>query len=374
MQKTAVISVILLFLLTACLRGVGFGFSMDDTSFKGDLRLRYQYEKAEDEAAAAETTRHRERVRFRLGFETAVSNILNVGMRLASGSDDPRSTNQTLENSFSSKNIHLDRTYLEFVPRHGISLRGGKFNDALVSHDDLLWDSDITFEGQAIGVAMPLADGLLFTVNGGMFLLDETKTSGSDPHMFAAQPTVALDLGGTLSAEFGIAYYAFSHVQGAVLDHSAGTNAMSGTAGTLNGAGLRYDYDSVNPSAAIDFVFEKSDGTGYRVRMIGDFIYNPDAEESGYLAGLGVGHAQTKHPGSWEVSYTWRRLERDAFLDVFPDSDFYGGKTGVAGHEVVLNYTLAKHFTFGVDYYRAWKIDGDEDPQDLLQVDWVVKF
>jgi hypothetical protein len=223
-------------------------------------------------------------------------------------------------------------------------------------------------------VEVPLAGVLLLYATGGMFLLDETKTSGCDPHMFAVQPSVVVNRGGALSAKLGVAYYAFNHVQGAVLDHSAGTNALARPVGNLDGDGLVYDYDSVNPSAAIDYAFEASDGTGYRLGVIADFVYNANAEESGYLAGLRAGHVQTKDPGSWEASYTWRRLEPDAFLDVFPDSDFYGGKTGVSRHEVVFEYALAKSITSSLDYYRAGRIDRAEAPQDLLQVDWVIKF
>jgi hypothetical protein len=59
---------------------------------------------------------------------------------------------------------------------------------------------------------------------------------------------------------------------------------------------------------------------------------------------------------------------------MFPDSDFYGGRTGVRGHEIVLAYAVAKNVSFGLDYYLADVIEGDENQQRLLQADLVVKF
>jgi hypothetical protein len=61
-------------------------------------------------------------------------------------------------------------------------------------------------------------------------------------------------------------------------------------------------------------------------------------------------------------------------MDVFPDSDFYGGSTGVRGHEFIFQYAVAKSIVLGLDYYRAEKIEDDKDPLDTLQLDCVFKF
>jgi hypothetical protein len=366
--------------------GTSFGLSVESTEFKGDVRLRYQYEKNEDQSSATETTRHRERMRFRFGFQTQVREGVKVGMSLASGSDDPRSTNQTFEDAFSTKGIHLDKAYVVLAPWPGIKIQAGKFSKAFYYGDDLLWDSDITFEGQAVTLGLPLAEGTAFFLNGGMFLLDEIKKKGTDPHMFVVQPGLKTDLGSRLTADVSVAYYGFNHIQGNMAwGEMVSTNTTVAEVDTVvdpcdscdtyyvEHVWLEYDYDSVNPVAALTYSWTSSE-TEYAVKVLGDYIYNTDSEDSGYLVGVQCGHPKVKESGSWQVYYNWRRLESDAFLDTFPDSDFRGGSTNVTGHEAVVSYALMKDVVVGLDYYRTGRIDDDKDPGDLLQFDLQVKF
>jgi hypothetical protein len=76
--------------------------------FSGDLRLRYQYEDETDEVA-----RNRGRFRYRLSVDANILQNLKVGFGLASGGDDPRSTNQTFQDSFSHKDINIDLAFAE---------------------------------------------------------------------------------------------------------------------------------------------------------------------------------------------------------------------------------------------------------------------
>ena len=67
---------------------------------KGDFRLRYQYERKQADTDA----RERGRIRYRLGIETDIVKDVKVGAGLASGGADPRSSNQSFADTFSSKN------------------------------------------------------------------------------------------------------------------------------------------------------------------------------------------------------------------------------------------------------------------------------
>jgi hypothetical protein len=363
--------------VSACVLFIVSGVSalaLDDTMIKGDLRLRYQYDKKDDDTPGVEAARHRERIRFRFGLSTEVRDGLDVGMRLASGSDDPRSTNQTLDGFFSTKGFHLDQAYFVWEPFGGLALRGGKFGKAFRMLDDLLWDSDITFEGQAMRLDLPNRESLNFSVNGGMFILDEVKSEGKDPHLFVVQPCAEVRLGGGVEAEILVAYYGFAHIQGSEPDHSAGSNTRESEPGGFTENGLEYDYDSVNPTLGVTRTWESSNGKAYSFRLLGDMVYNLDSEDAGYLVGLETGNSSVKETWSWRLHYNWRRLETDAFPDVFPDSDFYGGATNVSGHELVFNLGLGTGLILGFDYYRANLIEGGDDSRDLLQVDLVVKF
>ena len=112
-----------------------FAAKVDNLKIKGDLRLRYQWEEKE-----SKTDRHRGRFRLRMGVEAEVVENAKVKFGLASGGDDPRSTNQTLQNSFDTPDIRLDYAYAEYAPAKELKFFGGKFNNPFWRPTDLLWD------------------------------------------------------------------------------------------------------------------------------------------------------------------------------------------------------------------------------------------
>jgi hypothetical protein len=245
----------------------------------------------------------------------------------------------------------------------------GKYSKAFLIVDDLIWDGDINFEGASVQWERISGGGMGGLANAGFFLLSEDKSSSRDQHMFYVQPGFSFAPGSSLSGRVGVAYYDFEHVRGSVPveDLSAGTN-------TLVDGKLKYGYDSLNPNFVLVYATGPAGSPAYRVTLLGDYIYNLDAKDSGFLVGFRVGNPAVKKKASWILYYNYRRLERDAFMDVFPDSDFYGGATNVRGHEFIFQYAVVKGVIMGLDYYRAERIEGDRDPLNTLQFDCVFKF
>lgn len=342
-------------------------FSIENTDFNGDLRLRYQYDHRSTPGSSDQ--RHRGRGRLRFGFETNLRENVAIGVRLATGQTDNRSTNQTFGNFFVTKDVRLDRAYAAWNAAGGINLHFGKYRNALVIIDDLIWDGDINFEGASILWQGRPARGLGGLVNAGFFLLKEDKTSSRDQYIFYIQPGVSFVYHGDLTCKLGLAYYGYENVKGSVPDED-----LSSGSNTLADGKLKYDYDTLNPALVLAYTVGSGDGPDYTVILLGDYVYNFDSEDSGFLAGVKFGHAKAREKASWVAYYNYRSLERDAFLDVFPDSDFYGGATGVRGHEFVFQYAVAKNIVLGLDYYRAEKVEGDRNPLDTLQLDCVFKF
>ncbi len=93
----------------------------------GDLRNRYQWEQKKNAAGTEYSKGNRDRVRFRLGVDAEVNDKVTVGAGLATGSDDPRSTNQTLYDAFQTPDIRLDYAYGEYKPYAWSSVVMGKF-------------------------------------------------------------------------------------------------------------------------------------------------------------------------------------------------------------------------------------------------------
>ena len=80
----------------------------------------------------------------------------------------------------------------------------------------------------------------------------------------------------------------------------------------------------------------------------------------------------------WQGKFNYRRLERDAWPDFLPDSDFYGGNTNAKGWEFEFVMGLHKNVTLGLDYYNAelirFPVGTTEREQDILQLDLVLKW
>jgi hypothetical protein len=331
----------------------------DTIKIKVDLRLRYQYE---DTTGSEE--RNRGRIRYRITVDGQVVDNMAVVLRLASGSSDPRSTNQTFDDVFSSKPINLDQAFVKYTPAKWVELDGGKISNPFWSPSDLLWDSDINPEGVAAKLSFDV-DSVDIFVNTGFFVLDE-KSSEDDVLMYAVQPGVKVGFAENGHVKLAAAFYGFSNLDGNTLNFSAGSNTGFDT-------GLVFDYNSFAISAEVG-MDKVSEPVPY-IAVFGEFIDNPDPDDdnTGYLGGLKFGAKSIKEGGQWQATYMYRRLERDAWLDVFPDSDFLGGATNAQGHEAIVEVGLMKNVTLGFDYYHAEEIEGDTD-QDLFQADLVFKF
>jgi len=335
--------------------------------FSGDLRLRYQWEHR-DTTTVDDPDRNRFRFRWRVGAETKVFDNLNVGFGLASGGGDPRSTNQTFQDTFSKKPLTIDYAFAAYKPFDWVTLSAGKLKQTSLWYpSDLLWDTDITPEGVGIVFNQPILPMLDVFVNTSVFILDENATN-TDPWMLAIQPGVNFKIEKIANLKVALAYYKLWGIKNKPkLDYSSNTN-------TLSGGRYVNSYNVWAPGAEIS--------VNLPVKMVpyaslyGEYVYNPDpsTDRQGYIAGIKFGHKDIKKFADWQAGYSYRRLERDAWPDVFPDSDFYGGATNVKGHELFINFGLWKHLTLGLDYYHTMRIKGARAQEDLLQADIVFKF
>ena len=335
-------------------------------NLKGDLRLRYQWNKKKSSGE-----RYRGRYRLRLGSEIKIIDSVKVGFGLATGGTDPRSTNQTMTNTFETPDIRLDYAFAEYSNWPWLTVYGGKFKrkPVLWQPCDLLWDSDIRPEGVAAVINRETGPNLDLFLNSGVFVLNESGSGVSDSMMYVVQPGLKWKISEGASLKTAFAYYGFSGVKGAILDHSAGTNSLD------SNNHLIYGYNSIGPSLELGVKKPLNNLVPY-FALFCDYInnYSLSHNNQGYLLGIKFGDKKLKEKGQWQAEYMYRRLEKDAWLDTFPDSDFYGGGTGIKGHELIFNYALKKNIALGLDYYYAENIEGPKRPENLLQVDIQLRF
>ena len=108
-------------------------------SWKGDFR--YRYENIDQEGRDG---RNRSRIRARTSLIGQVSDTVEVGVGLATGGDDPVSSNQTIGGGGSSKDVKLDLAYFNWSGLENTNITGGKFSNFLIrpSKQGLMWDGD----------------------------------------------------------------------------------------------------------------------------------------------------------------------------------------------------------------------------------------
>lgn len=334
-------------------------------SFNGDFRYRYEW--IDDEAKTDD--RNRNRIRARIGIAGKVNDEVDVKLRLASGdSSAATSTNQSLDGSFSSKDLWLDLAYFDYHPRSikNLNVLGGKIKNPyfMPGKSDLMWDSDVNPEGVAAKYRCQLNETIEFFGAMGGYYVEERSTS-ADSSLWGAQGGLKCKLPGydkvTLTAGGG--YYDFANAKGRA---TFGAGALGNS---TSGGNYTNDYDVVQAFAQLDIPIGP-----YPVAVFFDFIKNvaaKNSEDTGYLVGASIG--KCKAPGTWKASYSYRKLEADATLGAFSDADFGGGGTAVKGHKVGLGYQLAKSWTLGTSYFINKTLDTKKN-YDRLQADLKFKF
>ncbi|EFK10323.1 conserved hypothetical protein [delta proteobacterium NaphS2] len=338
--------------------------------FKGDFRLRYQYQDIE-KGDGTETNRNRGRYRWRFGAIADVTEDKKwqIGFGLCSGSGDPRSTNQTFGNSFETPDARIDYAYAQYRPWDFLKIIGGQMKNPLWRPKDLVWDSDIRPQGGAIQFEYGINEMFTVWATPALFVLDEYKAEEETATMFVIQPGVTIKPSSNMYVKLAGSYYYNNEIKGNYLEYSSHTN-------TRNANG---DYIDNYSSFGFDGEFGmKFSSYIQKLAIFGQYI-NSDADDKdqAYLIGFKVGR-DVKKFADWEFKANYRYLEKDAVLDILPDSDFYDGGTNAEGPELELKFGLAKHVWMALDYYYASKIDenpgeGDE-PQNLFQVDFNFKF
>lgn len=345
---------------------------VENVKISGDLRYRHESIDAESNDRWKEG-RHRHRVRARIGIEGKVNDECSVGIRLASGSADPASTNQTLADSFSSKDLWLDLAYFDWHPlwAKNLNLIGGKMKNPFykVGKNQLIWDGDLNPEGVAAKYVVPFGDADKLYVNVGGFWVDESS-GGVDTSLWAAQTYLKHIFKDKSYLLGGVSYFDYGNIKGRGDLKGTWSTASSFFGNTSTSASqFASDYDLVEAFGEYGFKVGKMP-----VTVFGNYVQNISAstsKDTGWLLGFKLNKA--KKPGSWEASYNYRDLEADAVLGAFCDSDFVGGGTDGKGHKFGFKYQIAKNLQGGLTYLLNEAGSGKDDYR-RLQADLVFKF
>jgi hypothetical protein len=321
----------------------------DRVRLDGDFR--YRYESIDPEGA---DTRRRNRIRARFNAKADVADDIEIGFGLATGGDDPVSTNQTLGGGGSSKDIVLNLAYVDWEATDGLHLFAGKFKNPLtrVGGAPTMWDGDWTPEGLALKFKR---EWFFANALGNYFESDSRKSN--DNFSWGGQ----IGASGTLGAvelTGGLGYYSIP-TQGQTTTFGDPTDPGDFFGNTaVEASGLPcgttpdvecvylYDYDLTQIFAEASF-----DIGQWPALVYFDYVNNsdPSDNDTGWLLGAKIG--QTRDRGQMQFAYFYADKEADSMLGLVTDSDFGGGGTDSKGHWLQFNYGVNKSWTIGAQYF-----------------------
>jgi hypothetical protein len=339
-------------------------------SWYGDFRYRYEY--IDDGRRASDQNRNR--IRGRIGLKATINDEWNLGFRIATGTGDPVSTNQTLSDSFSQKSIWLDQGYLDYHPMilPGFNVLAGKIANPFyaVGKNEMIWDNDLNPEGGALMYTFVLSKQTQVSVVGGGFWVDESS-SGADPSLWGIQASIKHSFAKPTYILGGASWFDYGNIQGYTDLKStwdSGSHDFFGNTSTSDV--YAYDYDIVELFAEFG-----TEVFGMPVSVFGDWVENTVAprRNNGWLVGTTLNKA--KAAGSWQLFYDYRDVQTDAVVGQFTSSDFVGGGTGGKGHHFGGIYQLAQNVQMALTYYASqFEQPGVHENYDRLQADVILKF
>jgi hypothetical protein len=346
----------------------------DRVKLDGDFR--YRYERIDAEGAE---TRRRNRIRARTSVKAQVDDRTEIGFGLATGGDDPVSTNQTLGAGGSSKSISLNLAYVDWEATDGLHLLAGKFKSPLtrVGGQQLTWDSDWTPEG----LALKYKRDWFFMNALGTFLEGDSGKSNDNfswGGQFGASTTF-----GNVGLTGGIGYYTIP-TKGSTTNFGDPTDPDDFFGNTAVEAGglacgttadevcvYLYDYKLAQAFAEASF-----DVGEWPALVFFEYINNSDASDhnTGWAFGTKIGRARDR--GQMEFNYYYADKQADSMLGMLTDSDFGGGGSDAKGHRLHFNYGVSKSWVIGAQYFinEVNVASGSKSDYNRLMIDMQWKW
>lgn len=342
---------------------------IDPARFKvsGDLRVRAQGDYSDSDGRNRESGQ----VRARLGASYAVSDLVTIGARIATGDpDDPNSSDVQLSNWDDDLQVSLDQAYVQLNLDH-LKVYGGKIPQPF-TRTELVWDGDVNPQGVSAVYKLPMKNGSAFRANGLFFIVDE-QAAGPESTMLGAQigyDTAAL---GHWKLDASAAYYAYN------LGSVVGADT-----GDFRSNLRRPDGHYLSDFHLADVILGATySGLGERwpLRIVGDYVKNLGAatdDDTGYGVDFVLGRASKV--GDWRVGYGYAIAETDAVLAAF-SQDNTGIGTNYRQHMFTADYVPSPNTVISASWahYRPYNVinAGSNDPRDWLdrfRVSFLVNF
>ena len=328
----------------------GAGKSWTDTiRLDGDFRYRHERIDVQDE-----DVRKRNRIRARTNIRAQLANDIEIGFGLATGGDDPVSTNQTLGSGGSSKNIALNLAYADWEAVQDLHLIAGKYKNPLTrgGGQALMWDGDWTPEGVAVSY-----ERNWFSAAAIGTWLESDSLNHNDSFSWGGQINAKGEIGG-MRLNGGLSYYSIqtkgkSTTFGDPADPrdylgNSAVEANGLACGTTPDTDCFYQYDYLLTEVFAEAAFQIG---GWPTSIFFDYVNNsdPDDQNMGWAMGAKIG--QAKNRGQMQFSWFYADKDADSLFGLLTDSDFAGGGTDNKGHRFTLTYGVNESWAISAQYF-----------------------
>jgi len=358
--------------------------------------------------------RNRLRLRARFGIEGDISPYVSAVVRLASGSlTNPGSESQTLGNYGERYTVGIDQAYIRWNTStaerlSAMTLEGGRIPNPWFAPTQLVYATDLTFEGVADTARFGWGDGgadrsHVYLTLGGFPVLEVPLDNPENKWLVGGQLGGNLRFrDGTDHLKLGLAYYDFVNVTGqknspdstllnftapafiqygnSVFDISNNSNnpnvnlfALAAHFRLIDLAGsLQHDFSRYSLALSGEAVRNVGYNLAQVEALTGETFAHP--EDTGYVGELSFGDPVVERFGAWRAAIGYRYVKRDAVIDAWTDADFHEGGTNAAGYTLWGSYGLANRTWIRVRYMSGNEIDGPRYADDILQVDVNTRF
>lgn len=382
---------------------------------------------------------NRFRIRARLGVEAALSDNWSSAIRVATGSDDsPVSTNQTLGDNSSKKNIWLDRAWIGWHSSDNVwDAKLGRTANPFVS-TDILFSNELNLDGVALSAAhLKVTDNASLFGTLGAFPLEygsdswpsrsQNKGKSEDKWLFGAQVGSEWQINENNKLRGALAYYYFDNIEGR---RSSSCSLYSGdpacdtdwsrpgfmqkgnTLFLLRNIAL----DPSNPQQTplpqyvglasefnlldVNLIWDTETFNALKLRLQGDYVRNLAYDESkmrrrsegqiinnlngdgGVQSGANAWMVQAvlgrsmemSHEGDWNVYAGYKYIQPDALPDAYNDSSFHLGGTNAKGYYLGANYALTDNVSVEGRWSSSDEVYGDPLSINVFQLDLNARF
>jgi hypothetical protein len=393
---------------------------MKNLTLNGDVRLRYE---AINRESNEESVHDRNRFRFRVrwGLEKVFNDEWRAGFGLVSGEDrfNSTSTNQSLDEEFSFKNIAIQKAYAIYTPQYprrvspvfgAVEIGAGKVENPYVRdkwNTSIIWDADVMPEGiyEKVDFRIATFSGEAFwnvnTLMGQFVVNEDSDSSPGDLELLSYGVGTTYQWKKAHDLSFKFTYYDWQdYAQFLKNGLSVSPDSLGGNDRNVDDFKILNFYAEVNVETATwwgnqpfkvfgDYAQNIGIGAEDEVGTADESLRNPAfREDSDQAFSIGISLGRAKEAGTWSFTYEYLYIEPNAVVGNFSESDLGVGFANNKGHKLGWKYMLLRDLEFAFTAWITERVDktiltygvassrpfGDDDEVLRTQLDLSWKF